>query len=116
MARIPARSSSRLGSAGWASVLLCLVALALAGCDETSPSSAQCVPGAGQFGDRCCAASDCSAVTTCEAQQCTKACAADAGSCDGLGPDGGNPGCTAAGFCVTPPLPVKDDDGDQGGW
>lgn len=115
MACIPARSSSRRGSAGWASVLLCLVALALAGCDETAPSSAQCVPGAGRFGDRCCVASDCASGTTCHAQQCTKACA-DAGSCDGLGADGGDPGCTAAGFCVVPPLPVKEDNDDQGGW
>ena len=117
MAYIPAGfSSSRLVSAAWGSVLLALAALAPAGCDETSPSG-QCVPGSGRFGDRCCAPSDCSAETTCRAQQCTKSCADDAGTCDGLAPDGGNPGCNADGFCVTPaPPPKTGDNDDSGGW
>lgn len=113
MPRALDRSSSRLGSAAWG-FFLALQALALAGCSETS-SSAQCVPGAGRFGDRCCAASDCSSGAVCHEQQCTRSCEGDAGACDGLGPDGGNPGCAADGFCVPPALPVTSGDNDDNG-
>jgi hypothetical protein len=84
------------------------------GCSDQA-SAPSCTPGAGHFGDICCAATGCGAGLACSAGQCTKACKTTA-DCDALAPDGGAVGCTS-GFCVTPRAAnVTTTGAGTGGW